>query len=106
MKWISNLNYGVQHLAFELNFQHIWAMHHDLETVMPTFVIESVYVIVESLVNNQCKDEFLELLFLVHSLIFFPPFLNFYFISMPFCVLLGRVDLVGDVESKATSFVS
>jgi hypothetical protein len=52
MKWISNLNYGVQHLAFEVNGQYIWAMHHDLETMMPTFVIENVYVIVESLVNN------------------------------------------------------
>jgi hypothetical protein len=60
MKWISNLNYGVQHLAFEVNGQYIWAMHHDLETMMPTFVIESVYVIVESLMNNQCKGEFLE----------------------------------------------
>jgi hypothetical protein len=52
MKWISNLNYGIQHLALEVNGQHIWAMHHDLEIVMPTFVIESVYIIVESLVNN------------------------------------------------------
>jgi hypothetical protein len=51
-KWIYNLNYGVQHLAFEVNGQHIWAMHHDLETMIPTFVNKNVYVIVQSLMNN------------------------------------------------------
>jgi hypothetical protein len=65
MKCISNLNYAVQHLAFEVNGQYIWAMHHDLETMIPTFVIESVYVIVESLMNNQRKGEFLELFFCI-----------------------------------------
>ncbi len=33
MKWIVNFNSGFQHLAFEVNGQHIWAMHHDLETM-------------------------------------------------------------------------
>ncbi len=42
----------------------------------------------------------------LHCLIFFPPFLKFYFIFMPFCVLLGRVALLGDVESKVTCCVS
>jgi hypothetical protein len=104
MKWISNLNYGVQHLAFEVNGQYIWAMHHDLETMMPTFVIENVYVIVESLVNNQCKGEFLEKK-IVHCLTYFL-LLKIYFIFMPFCVFFGKVVLVRDIESKATSFVS
>jgi hypothetical protein len=52
MKWILDLNFGLQHLAFEVNGQHIWAMHRDLETLMRTFVIESIFAIVESLVKN------------------------------------------------------
>jgi len=45
MKWIPDLNIGVQHLAFEVNGQHIWAMHCDLETMMPTFVTEGVFAL-------------------------------------------------------------
>jgi hypothetical protein len=32
MWWIFNLNFGVQHLAFELNGQHVWVVHQNLET--------------------------------------------------------------------------
>jgi hypothetical protein len=52
MKWIFDLNFGLQHLAFEVNGQLIWAMHCDLETLMPTFVIESIFDVVESLVQR------------------------------------------------------
>jgi len=61
MKWIFDLNHGVQHLAFEANGQHIWVGHHDLETTMLTIVTTSVFVVVESLVKNQWKGKFLEL---------------------------------------------
>ncbi len=65
MKWILDLNYKVQYLAFEINIEHIWAMHKKLETTMPTFVIENViFVVVESLMKNQCKGKSLELSFL------------------------------------------
>jgi hypothetical protein len=52
MKWIPNLNSRFQHLAFEVNGQHIWVMHCDLETLTPTFVIEFIFDVVESLVKN------------------------------------------------------
>jgi uncharacterized membrane protein (DUF485 family) len=61
MKWILDLNYAVQHLAFKANGQHIWAVHHDLETMMLTFVITRVFVVVESLVKNHWKGKILEL---------------------------------------------
>jgi hypothetical protein len=44
-------------------------MHQDLGTMMPTFIIEDVFVVVESQMMNQCKDKSLELPFL-HILFF------------------------------------
>jgi hypothetical protein len=61
MKWILHLNYGVQQLAFKANDQHIWVVHHDLETMMLTFFITCVFVVVESPMKNQWKGKFLEL---------------------------------------------
>ncbi len=52
MKWIPDFHSKFQHLAFEVNGQHIWAMHYDLETMMPTFVTKFVFIVVESLVKN------------------------------------------------------
>jgi hypothetical protein len=52
MKWIPDLNIGVQHLAFEVYGQHTWVVHCDLETMMPTFVTASVFAFVESLVKT------------------------------------------------------
>jgi hypothetical protein len=49
MQWALNLNFGVQHLAFEANGLHIWVVHRDLET---NFVTKYVFVVVESLVKN------------------------------------------------------
>jgi hypothetical protein len=40
-------------------------MHKDLETMMHTFVIKYVFVIVESLVKNQFKSKSLELSFCI-----------------------------------------
>jgi len=45
MKWILDLNYRVQLLAFEANGQHIWEVHHDLETMMLTFVTTSYFLL-------------------------------------------------------------
>jgi hypothetical protein len=52
MKWKLDYNFGLQHLAFEVDGQHIWVVHCDLETMMPTFVIEFVFVVVGSRVKN------------------------------------------------------
>jgi hypothetical protein len=51
------VKFGIPHLAFELNGQQVWAIHQDLETMVPFMVIEAVFVVVESLVKNQCKGK-------------------------------------------------
>jgi hypothetical protein len=33
MRWIVDANYGIPHLAFELNSQQVWAIHRDLQTM-------------------------------------------------------------------------
>jgi hypothetical protein len=43
-----NVDSKVQHFAFEVNDQHIWAMHKDLEIIMLTFVNENVFVVVRT----------------------------------------------------------
>jgi hypothetical protein len=32
MWWMTNLNTGMEHLAFDVNQQHIWAIHLNLQT--------------------------------------------------------------------------
>jgi hypothetical protein len=53
--WVFDLNYKVQRLAFEANGCRIWVMHQDLEIGVPSYVIKDVFVVVKSLVKNQCK---------------------------------------------------
>jgi len=57
MRWIFDAKFGIPHLAFQLNGQQVWAIHQDLETIMPSMVIKDVFVLVESLVKNQCKGK-------------------------------------------------
>jgi hypothetical protein len=76
-----DFNSRFQHLAFEISGQHIWAMHHDLETMTLTFVTEFRFDVVESLVKKQCKGKLLNFCFL-DCLIFFFQFVKFYFIFM------------------------
>ncbi len=56
-------------------------MHYDLKTLTPTFVIESIFIVVESLVKNQCKGKILKL-HLFAYLIVFSQFVEFFFIFM------------------------
>jgi hypothetical protein len=56
-------------------------VHHDLETLTPTFVTEFIFVVVESLMKNQCKGKFLQL-YLFACLIVFFQFVKFCFIFM------------------------
>jgi hypothetical protein len=55
MQWVLNMNSIIQHLAFEVNGQHIWEVHKDLEIIFPSYVTKNVFVVVKSLVKNQCK---------------------------------------------------
>jgi hypothetical protein len=54
----------------------------------PTFVTEFIFVVVESLVKNQCEGKFLKLSFLACLIIFFQ-FVKFCFILM---VLQGLLE--------------
>jgi hypothetical protein len=38
IKWITNLNIGIDHLGFEFNGQHVWAKHKNMETRFSAFV--------------------------------------------------------------------
>jgi hypothetical protein len=55
--WIVDVKYGIPHLAFELNGWHIWAIHWNLDTMVPSMLTKDVFVVVESLVKNQCKGK-------------------------------------------------
>ncbi len=70
-------------------------MHHDLETLTPTFVTKFIFVVVESLVKNQCKGKFLKLYLLACFIIFFQ-FVKFWVYLHAFA---------GVVKSMATSLV-
>jgi hypothetical protein len=57
MCWIVDAKYGIPHLAFKLNGQQVWAIHRDSETMVPSMVTNDVFVVVKSLVKNQCKGK-------------------------------------------------
>jgi hypothetical protein len=46
MKWVTNLNIRINHLGFELNGQHIWAKHKNMETIVNVFVNYDIYFVV------------------------------------------------------------
>jgi hypothetical protein len=69
-------------------------MHYDLDSLTPTFVTESTFVIVESLVKNRCKGKFLKL-YLLACLLFFFNLLNFVLSSF----------FVGVTKSMSTNLV-
>jgi len=54
MRWILDVNIGICHLGFEVFSQHIWVMRQDLKTMVASFVTQDLFVVVESLVKNQC----------------------------------------------------
>jgi hypothetical protein len=43
MRWIINLNIKIDHMAFELGGQHIWARYKDHATFEVSFVTRGVY---------------------------------------------------------------
>jgi hypothetical protein len=46
MKWVTNLNNNVEHLAFDVNQQYIWIIHLGWESGVTRFVTRDAYVIV------------------------------------------------------------
>jgi hypothetical protein len=57
MDWIIDAKFKIPHLAFKLNGQQVWAIHQDLETMVPFMVIDDVFIVMKSLVKNQCKGK-------------------------------------------------
>jgi hypothetical protein len=57
MQWVLDLNFEVQDLVFETNGWHIWVVHQALEIGVPSYVTKDVFVVVKSLVKNQCKGK-------------------------------------------------
>jgi hypothetical protein len=49
---VTHANAKVWHLTFEVFGQHIWVVHRDLKTMVVCFVIEDVFAIFVSLVEN------------------------------------------------------
>ncbi len=45
MHWITNLNTRVEHFAFDVNQQHIWAIRFNMQICEVSYVIREVYVI-------------------------------------------------------------
>jgi hypothetical protein len=45
MHWITNLNIRVEHFAFDVNQQHIWAIRFNMQTCEVSYVTREVYVI-------------------------------------------------------------
>jgi hypothetical protein len=46
---MTNLNIGVEHLAFDVNQQHIWATHFSMQTHEISYVTRKVYAITRPL---------------------------------------------------------
>jgi hypothetical protein len=44
MGWMTNLNTWVEHLAFDINQQHIWATHFNMETHEVSYATREVYI--------------------------------------------------------------
>jgi hypothetical protein len=42
---MTNLNIGMEHFAFDVNQQHIWATHFNMQTCEISYVIKKVYAI-------------------------------------------------------------
>jgi hypothetical protein len=46
MKWIIDLNIGINHLGFELNVQHVWPKHKNMKIGLNVFVTHETYFVV------------------------------------------------------------
>jgi hypothetical protein len=55
MKWVTNLNNNVEHLAFDVNQQYILIIHLGWESGVTRFVTRDGYVIVIAQVEIDCK---------------------------------------------------
>ncbi len=57
MRWMIDLNTGIEHLAFDVNQQHIWATHLNMQTSELSYVTREVYVTFITQVEAKCKNK-------------------------------------------------
>jgi hypothetical protein len=108
MCWLVDAKFGIPHLVFELNGQHVWEIHRDLKNIVPSIVIEDVFVVVESLARDQRKGKSCNFLpFNPLPPMFFPIFFICFFhlhASRKFMVLFALIGagkvLVQDLEIR------
>ncbi len=43
MRWITNINTGINHLAFDCQTNHIWAKVKDFKTRLKCYVIKDIF---------------------------------------------------------------
>jgi hypothetical protein len=65
---MTNLNMGIKHLTFDVNQQHIWATHLNMQTSEVSYVTREVYVIVITQVEVECKGKVSPLSFCLFQL--------------------------------------
>jgi hypothetical protein len=53
-----DLNMGIEHLAFDVNQQHIWVIHLNLHNNEVFYVTKEVYVTVITQVEAGCKIKY------------------------------------------------
>jgi hypothetical protein len=53
---MQNLNSSMEHLAFDVNKQHIWVIHLDLQTHVVSYVTKEVYATTIMRVETKCAS--------------------------------------------------
>jgi hypothetical protein len=57
MKWVTNFNNGIDHLAFECQTNHIWAQTHDFNTEVKCYAIRDISETFVVGAKFQCLEE-------------------------------------------------
>jgi hypothetical protein len=57
VQWMMDLNMSIEHLAFDVNQQHIWAIHLNLHNSEVSYVTREIHVTVITQVEIGCKSK-------------------------------------------------
>jgi hypothetical protein len=58
MHWMIDWYMGIEHLAFNVNHQHIWPTHSNLQSSEVFYVTKEVYVVIITQVEVECANLF------------------------------------------------
>jgi len=56
MRWVTNFNDGIDHLAFECQTNHIWAQAHDSNAEVKFYVIKDIFEAFVVSAKFQCLE--------------------------------------------------